>query len=82
MPVGFSVPCLGDCCTATCVVKLAAQDCTDGNTYCLDERYRYDCDFGDLSAADRGDGLCDQQLNTDYCDFDGGETLVSLFVGV
>lgn len=39
----------------------------------MDERYRYDCDFGDLSETDRGDGYCDLQLNTAYCDYDGGE---------
>lgn len=62
----------GDCCTATCVAK-GFDDCTDGNTYCLDARYRYDCDFGDMREIDRGDGYCDQQLNTAYCNYDDGE---------
>ncbi|CAN0354687.1 unnamed protein product, partial [Pylaiella littoralis] len=71
--------CVGDCCTATCVKK-GFDDCSDGNTYCVDERYRYDCDFGDLSETDRGDGYCDLQLNTVYCDYDGGDCCVSTCV--
>lgn len=50
--------------------------CSDENTFCVDERYRYDCDFGHnngLDETDIADGYCDEELYTLPCDFDGGK---------
>eukprot|EP00752_Nemacystus_decipiens_P003160 g2925.t3 len=64
----------GDCCLATCVQR-GFGDCADGNTFCVDERYRYDCDFGinGLDETNIGNGYCDEDLYTVPCDFDGGD---------
>lgn len=67
---------------ASCTAKGWA-DCTDGNTYCVDERYRWDCDFGtDLDGGDRGNGYCNQYINTEACDYDNGGSTVTAVRGI
>ena len=48
-------------------------DCTDGNTYCLGDRYQWDCNYGtDLDESIRGNGCCNQYISTEACDYANG----------
>lgn len=37
--------------------------------------YLDSCNLGPYSASDVGDGSCQEHLNTEACDYDGGETI-------
>lgn len=71
--INFVSSCLtqGDCCAVSCLAK-SWEDCRDGDKYCIDDRYRWVCDFGDYDQADQGDGHCDIYINTETCHYDGG----------
>jgi len=78
----------GDCCESSCLQEVAAYDCGVVGYMCMDPNAT---DFQVCAGANSskfGDGVCDQyaydlelHLNSEICDWDGGDCCPSTCVG-
>lgn len=78
LPLSLSLctPVTGDCCESTCTASTYSCENYDDDT-CLDPLAMYSsCDYDSVDKyySEIGDSICDTDLNTRDCAWDGGES--------